>query len=90
MKKKLALLLAGIMTLSLLTACGGGSSAPAAEAPAAEAEAEAPAAEGGEEAAAPAASDAAAEAAAARIESGDFPTVVIAYMNFAGQPVLME
>ena len=53
MKKKLALLLAGIMTLSLLTACGG-SSAPAAEAPAAEAEAEAPAAEGGEEAAAPA------------------------------------
>ncbi|MBQ9612900.1 MAG: ABC transporter substrate-binding protein [Lachnospiraceae bacterium] len=92
MKKKLALLLAGIMTLSLLTACGGGSSAPAAEAPAAEAEAEAeaPAAEGGEEAAAPAASDAAAEAAAARIESGDFPTVVIAYMNFAGQPAGMQ
>ena len=67
MKKYFALLLAGMMALSL-AACGGSSSAPAAE-PAAETEAEAPAAEPapeaeGTEAEAPAA-DAAAEAPAA-------------------------
>ena len=67
MKKYFALLLAGMMAFSL-AACGGSSSAPAAE-PAAETEAEAPAAEPaaeaeGTEAEAPAA-DAAAEAPAA-------------------------
>ena len=74
MKRKLAMFLAGAMVIGSLTACGGGGSS-ASEAPAA-----------GSEAAGGEAADAAQQAIDERKASGEVPTVVIAYMNFAGSP----
>ena len=87
MKKKLALLLAGALALTTLAGCGSKKEeAPAAAESAKEETAEAAGA--AEEVVAEAADEGeAAEAAAAeRIESGTYPKVVIAYMNFAGTP----
>lgn len=85
MKKKLALLLAGLMVIGTLAGCGNSASAPQTSEPQAAAEetteAEATEAE---------ATDAAEQAAAERIESGNIPTVTIAYMNFTGQPAGMQ
>ena len=84
MKRKLALLLAGMMVVGTLAGCGSKgeeAAAPAAE-PAEQAEVvDAEAADDG---------TAAAEAAEERKASGNYPKVVIAYMNFAGTPKGIE
>ncbi len=82
MKKKLmALLLCGLMGVTTLAGCGGGSSSGSTDtAPATET------AEGGEAEA----GDAAAQAIADRKASGDMPTVVMAFMNFVGPPAGMD
>ncbi|WP_081669897.1 ABC transporter substrate-binding protein [Butyrivibrio sp. AE3006] len=88
MKKRLmALLLTGVMTCGMLAGCGGG----AAESTGADEAVEETADEAGEatesDGAAEAADSAEADAAIQeRKDSGETPTVVIAYMNFAGSP----
>ena len=81
MKRKVALFLAGLMVVGSLAGCG---SKEEEAAPAAAADSAAAA----EEVVAEAADDgtAAAEAAQERIDSGNYPKVVIAYMNWAGMP----
>ncbi len=98
MKRKLmALLLSGVMTAGLLTGCGSGSdtaedagSSEAAEESADSTESEAEDSADGEAADSAAASGAAEEAIQARKDSGETPTVVIGYMNFAGSPAGVE
>ena len=93
MKRKLmALLLSGVMTAGLLTGCGGGSdsadeSADTTEASGDTAEDAGDAGDAAEEGGEAAADSGAAEAAIQeRKDSGETPTVVIGYMNFAGSP----
>ncbi len=90
MKRKLmALLLSGAMVMGLMTGCGSGSGSsdddttPAAE----KSEDGGETAESSDGESTEAASSGEAEAAIqARKDSGETPTVVIAYMNFAGSP----
>lgn len=85
MKKKLmALLLCGLMGVTTLAGCGGGSSSGSSDAAGTT-----ETAEGGEAEAADA-GDAAAQAIADRKASGDMPTVVMAFMNFVGPPAGMD
>ncbi len=94
MKRKLALLLAGLMVTSAFTACGSKDqqSAQAPEAAQAGEAAEAEAAGAAEEIVAEAADngEAAEEAIADRKDSGEYPKVVIAYMNWVGPPKGIE
>lgn len=103
MKRKLmALLLTGAMTCGLLTGCGGGSD-QSADTTGADTATEESTDESGEDASeatestedgeAADASGSSAEAEAAiqeRKDSGETPTVVIGYMNFAGSPTGIE
>jgi len=86
MKRKLALLLAGMMVVGTLAGCGSKGEEAAAPAAAEETTEAAGAAE--EVVDAQAADDGSAAAAAIeeRKASGNVPKVVIAYMNFAGTP----
>ncbi len=95
MKKKLmALLLSGVMTCGLLAGCGSGSAEDADDTAASESAEDSTeagdASESSEGAGDAAASGAAEEAIQERKDSGETPTVVIGYMNFAGSPAGIE